>query len=100
MYDHGFRLDQDDARQAEYEKTIPKDWPPKEVLLSPLEAFRRLVFPHCDFENVIMTCTRKWFGRLEFTYMFYPGREYFYIAWKDKELWRKEQDVRRDQRLP
>ena len=63
MYDHGFRQDQNDIRDEEYEKTIPRE-------LTLLEVLRRLVFPHCDFEDMIMNCTRKWFGRLELTYMF------------------------------
>lgn len=85
MYDHGFRLDQDEINQGALEEP---HW------LSLLEVFRKLVFPHCDCNDpMIMVCTRKWLGRLEFTYMFYPGKEYFYIAWKDKELWRKERDV-------
>jgi hypothetical protein len=52
----------------------------------------RVVFPHCDNDDVgIMICTKKMlYSRLEFTYMFYPGREYFYIGWKNKELYRKE----------
>lgn len=103
MYDHGFRLDQEhyepDVRHMPFLwgmlRVAAFFWPP-----DPYQFFRWLVFPYMESDDgVIMECTRKFLGRLELSYIHYMGKEIFYIGWNDKELFRKEKDVRRDQGL-
>lgn len=92
MYDHGFRLD-DGFEPQEYME-------PEVKHKGLLWVITRLAWPHCDSEDgAIMVCTRKWHS-LEFTYMSYPGKEFFYIGVGGKEIYRKERDVQRDKGLP
>lgn len=93
MYDHGFRLDQDEAIKESY-------YEPEVRHMSLWWVFCNLVFPHCESDDgVIMTCTRKWHF-IELSYLFYPGVEIIYVGLFGKEVYRKERNVPRDQGLP